>query len=258
MKIKKIILTLALVSMAMALTACAKSSTTGAATDGTGANPADGGAVASATNDSGQDNNPRGDNPGAQRRRPDLYGQVEKIIGNEVTLKVAEMPARPARPEGAADGQQGQQGQQAQQGNALAGASATLGGGSGGQGGPPGGGMRGGGGGGWQGGGGMRGGGTTTIKYSGKTEKLIIPVGVPITSMKRAATGGAPTQAQLNISEITEGTMLQIYYAKAAPGEAKTIESVRVMQNQGQSQGGQSPAQGQGPGPGPGPGPERD
>lgn len=223
MKVKKIILTVALVSMAIFLVACAKSGAPAASTDGS-TTSADG-TTATADN-SAKSGDTSGNNTRTPRRRPDLYGQVLKIIGNEVTLKVAEMPKRTARQAGnsGAGGQQGQQGS-GQQTDALAGAGATLGGSGGqgsGQGGPGGGGQ--GGPGGWQG---QR--STTPIKYTGQVDKIIIPVGVPITSMKRSTTGGAPTQAQLNISEITEGTMLQIYYAKAAAGEAKTVESVRVI-----------------------------
>ena len=220
MKAKKIIITVALVSMGLFMAACAKSSNPTASTDTTATSAT---ADTSSTTGNTQANNNRG-----PRRRPDLYGQVEKIIGNEVTLKVAEMPKRTARPAGASGtgGQRGQQGG-GQQADALAGASSTLGGstggGQGGQGG--GGGFRGQGGGGWPGAGGS----APTIKYTGQVDKVIIPVGVPITSMKRSTTGGKPTQAQLNISEITEGTMLQIYYAKAAAGEAKIVESVRVI-----------------------------
>lgn len=210
MKIKKVIFTLAVVSMAIFLAACAKSSSPEAS--------ADGAAVASTAYNSAKTGDTPGNKTKTPKRRSVLYGQVQKIIGNEVTLKVAEIPKRQAKPAGTS----GSGGQQGQQGDALAGASATLGG-SGGQGGAGKGGRGGGGQGGWQG----QGGTAPQIKYTGQVDKIIIPVGVPITSMKRGAAGAAPTQ--LNISEITEGTMLQIYYAKAAPGEEKTVESVRVI-----------------------------
>lgn len=93
---------------------------------------------------SGADGTPpavRGDAPQGKRIR----GQIQTVLGNEVTLALAE---EPKRPEGAADGTQ----------RPKAAAGDPMGG-------PPGGGNR-----------------NAAVKLTGETLKLQIPVGVPIVS----------------------------------------------------------------------------
>ncbi len=81
------------------------------------------------------------------RRRPDMFGRVKSIIGNEIVLEIAEMPQRPTNKSG-------------EQGNKTAG----VPGGGNGDGERP------------------RGVGMREIKLTGETATLLIPVGIPIST----------------------------------------------------------------------------
>jgi hypothetical protein len=115
---------------------------------------------------------------------PGLNGEVASIAGNEVTLKLIEMPKFQA----------------------------NMNRGQG-----PGGGTRPNGGG-WTGGGGPQGGGgqapQRTVKYTGERKTVIIPVGIPITTMVRTDTGRETKT--IEFTKIKKGDILQIWYSDKA------------------------------------------
>ncbi len=151
-------------------------------------------------NNGGENSSNAGQNQGRQQERPDVYGSVKSIIGNEVVLALAEMPERRTGQGGTGQGS----------GSAPAGNQS-------GQMPPSGGGQMG-------GGQGERPTVRRELKLTGETLTLLIPVGVPITSFSQ---GG---MKQLDIADIYEGTMMQIWYDKNDEA-SKTI--VRIMAVQG-------------------------
>ncbi len=130
---------------------------------------------------------------GNQKRnnRPDMMGKVKSIIGNEIILQLAEMPEIQERSES----------EQNNEKRALG----VNNNGSG-FGGPP---------------GGMRSGGNREMNFTGETKTLLIPVGVPITSF------GAGGEKELEIEDIYEGSILQIWFDK---DDNEMITQVRMMQ----------------------------
>jgi hypothetical protein len=153
-------------------------------------------------------NGESGNNAGQSQRREqgaaDVYGRVKSIIGNEVVLEVAEMPQKREGQGGSGQGATGQNGASASGAN-QAGQMPPAGG-------PP-----------MAGGQGQRTGMQREIKLTGETLTLLIPVGVPINSF---AQGG---MKELDIADIYEGMMMQIWYDKEDEA-SKTIIRVMVMQ----------------------------
>lgn len=107
-----------------------------------------------------------------KKARPDLYGKVKKIVGNEVTLELAELSERKEMSE------EDRKKIKEQMQNSNPGE-----GGFGGQGNK------------------MK----REIKFTGETKNIIIPVGLPLVSSKRGE------ETQLELGDIIEGTLLQIW-----------------------------------------------
>lgn len=156
-------------------------------------------------NSSTQGNNNGNQGNKGQMERADLMGEVSEIVGNEVKLKVIKMPERPTgTPENPNGGKP----------NITPG---TNPGGNGS----------------WQPGtqqGGTGQSGQTRNRqreYTGEVKTIIIPVGIKITTMTRGQNG--VEQKEVNISEIKQGTILQIYYAD----DGKTIEKITTMTSGG-------------------------
>ncbi len=116
--------------------------------------------------------------------KPDLYGKVSKIIGNEVTLQLAEMPERPDRKNMTPEEREKMK-QQMENMNPEQKTKRTE----------------------------------TSLKLTGETQTIIIPVGIPITSFKQGS------ETQLDIGDIYIDVILQIWLNKDG-----TVKSVRVMQ----------------------------
>lgn len=139
----------------------------------------------------------------------DVYGEVSEVIGNEVTLKLLEIPDMSAM-----NREKGTDGEQAggkAEGSAPAGD--TTGGAAAGA----------------TGGGGMR-----EKQYTGEEKNIVIPVGTPIVSMSRGEEGMVETEISLN--ELTSGNTLSIYYQE----DGKTIEKITIRKPRtGGGQGGQ-------------------
>ncbi|MCP8968096.1 hypothetical protein [Ectobacillus ponti] len=108
--------------------------------------------------------------------KPDVYGEIAEITGNEVTLKLLAIPDMSAR--GANNGTKDDK--QAQGAGGANGAN---------------------------GGGGMR-----QKNYTGEQKTIVIPVGTPIVSMTRGDSGMQESEVSLN--ELTSGNTLSIYYEK--------------------------------------------
>lgn len=121
-----------------------------------------------------------------KKARPDLYGKVKKILGNEVTLELAELPERKEISEEDREKMK----LQMQNGNSSEG-------GFGGQGNK------------------MK----REIKFTGENKDIIIPVGLPIVSVKRGE------ETQLELGDIIEGTFLQIWL-----NDDESVKAVRVIQ----------------------------
>lgn len=134
-------------------------------------------------------------NPKRRFSRPDLSGEVTSIVGNEVTLKVIEMPQ--TGPNMARGAQRGMR--------------------------PPGEGRPGQG---FQAGAGTGMMGPGTIKYSGEKKTVLIPVGIPITTMTRGEKGRETKT--LDFTDIKKGAILQIWYADQKQTAISRI-SVRTM-----------------------------
>lgn len=119
--------------------------------------------------------------PQGKFSRPDLMGEVESIVGNEVKLKLIEIPERGAQRQHSDSGQ-------------------------------------------GQGGGNTSGSGQArTVKYTGQTETVTIPVGVPLIAMSRGSNGLEETEVELK--SIKKGSILSITYADK---KAKTISRVTI------------------------------
>lgn len=122
-----------------------------------------------------------------QFSRADVSGQVESIAGNEVKLKLIEMPA-PRANENAGQGSGGmRQGQNSGQG-ASSGQSQGR-----------------------------------AIKFTGETQTLLIPIGVPLTTMTRGQNG--PEVKEADLKDIKKGSMLNIWYADKT---SKTIDRISI------------------------------
>ncbi|SHI89757.1 hypothetical protein SAMN02745975_00854 [Geosporobacter subterraneus DSM 17957] len=153
--------------------------------------------------------NPQGSNDQNNRpqfQRPDLYGRVKSIIGNEVLLELAEMPERSS---GTSPGDGASPGGVRQSGG---GGAMTAGGAMpaipGGGGGPM-----------------LSGSGqqrtARALNLTGETKTILIPVGIPIISF------GQNTQKELDLADIYQGMMMQIWLD---PNDKEMITQVRVMQ----------------------------
>lgn len=155
-------------------------------------------------NSSGENRNNTGQNQRREQAAADVYGRVKSIIGNEVVLEVAEMPQRREGQGGSGQGSAGENGGSTssvnQAGQMPPGGGPPMGGGQG-----------------------QRSGMQREIKLTGETLTLLIPVGVPINSF---AQGG---MKELDIADIYEGMMMQIWYDKEDEA-SKTIIRVMVMQ----------------------------
>ncbi|MEW9122120.1 MAG: hypothetical protein AB2421_05355 [Thermotaleaceae bacterium] len=145
----------------------------------------------------------RGQNGRPEQQRPDIFGRVKSIVGNEVVLEVAEMPERANGENQNAPGAQGQT-------RDNTGARATGGG-------PVGGGSMGGG----PMGGGTQRGNSSSLNFTGETKTILIPVGIPITSM------GQSGSKELDIADIYKGMIMQIWFDQE---DKEMIAQVRVMQ----------------------------
>jgi hypothetical protein len=133
--------------------------------------------------------------------KPDVYGEVAKIDGNQVTLKLMEIPQRNGRNgNNRRNWQNGQNGQNWQN-NGQNNGNVAAGGGNG-AGGP----------------GGMR-----ARRYTGEEKTIVIPNGVSIVTMTRGTNG--MTEDQMALKDITVGSILSVYYKT----DGKTIDKIRVM-----------------------------
>lgn len=124
----------------------------------------------------------------AERPRPDVYGQVKSILGNEIVLELAEVPEGNGRTdmteeERAKFREEMQSLSQEERQKKF----------------------------------------QESIKFTGETMNIIIPVGTPINSFRQGQ------ESQLDLADIYEGTMLQIWFYEDE-GENKTVKTVRVMQ----------------------------
>lgn len=165
--------------------------------------------------------------------KPDVYGEVSSINGNNVTLKLMEIPQMPNRNgqgngggNGQGNGGNWQNGGGNGQGNGGNGSNGGNGGFRGGNG----------------GGGGF--GGMRQRNYTGQTKTITIPSGTSLVTMARGQNG--MTQNQIKLSDVTVGSVFSIYYKS----DGKTIDKIRVMQprtgGQGNWQGGQGNGQNNG------------
>lgn len=149
--------------------------------------------ASTASNGSGQ----AGNGGGNGFAKPDVYGEVANINGNQVTLKLMVIPQRNGR-----NGQNGgnwKNGQNGQNGQNNGNASAGGGNGAGGP------------------------GGRRARQYTGQEKTMVIPNGTSIVTMSRGSNG--MTQNQVSMSDITVGSVLSIYYKT----DGKTINNIRVM-----------------------------
>lgn len=163
-------------------------------------------------------NNANGNNPNGQGyQRPDLMGQVTAIAGNEVTIKVIELPAMPSfspgqrspRPSG---WQRSPRPSDAAQQTPAPDISAAPGS-SPAPSGSPGSGRRG-----------------FSMTFTGEEKTVVIPVGVPITTIQRSATGTSGTNGgaannggnaprasvqtvALDFKDIKVGDIISIWYS---------------------------------------------
>lgn len=137
----------------------------------------------------------------------DVYGEVSEVIGNEVTLKLLEIPDMAAMnrekgTNGAPPTDRNTEGGAATGGTATDGTAAGKG---------------------------MR-----EKQYTGEEKTIIIPVGTPIVSMTRGEEGMVETE--IGMTELTSGNTLSIYYQE----DGKTIEKITIRKPRtGGGQGGQ-------------------
>lgn len=143
------------------------------------------------TSGKAESSNPGNNTQRKMNSRPDMFGKVKSIIGNEVILEMAEMPEMPDRQQQSKNGQNNS-GQKSNGGN-----------------------------------GGMRPEGmkpeNRQLKLTGETATLLIPVGIPITTRSQVDT------KEIDIADIYEGVMLQIWFDKSDK-ENKTITKVSMIQ----------------------------
>ncbi|WZL72348.1 hypothetical protein QBE52_14805 [Clostridiaceae bacterium 35-E11] len=127
------------------------------------------------------------------QNRPDLFGKVKSIIGNEVVLELAEMP----------QSEEGKGRQVQGEGTSGGESSANQGGQMGVQGG--------------------RSAGNRQLKLTGETATVLIPVGVSVTIFSKGEA------KEIDIADIYEGSMLQIWFDENDK-ENQIITRVMVMQ----------------------------
>jgi hypothetical protein len=144
----------------------------------------------------------------------DLYGEVSEVIGNEVTMKLLEIPDMSAmnREKGTVGDKTGDKAEgSAPAGDTTSGAAAGATTGT-----PSGGGMR-------------------EKNYTGEEKTIVIPVGTPIVSMTRGEEG--MVESEISLNELTSGSTLSIYYQE----DGKTIEKITIRKPRtgGGGQGGQ-------------------
>ena len=144
----------------------------------------------------------------------DVYGEVSEVIGNEVTLKLLEIPDMSAmnREKGTGGDKTGDKAEgSARAGDTTSGAAAEATTGT-------------------PGGGGMR-----EKNYTGEEKTIVIPVGTPIVSMTRGEEG--MVESEISLNELTSGSTLSIYYQE----DGKTIEKITIRKPRtgGGGQGGQ-------------------
>ncbi|MCG8501703.1 MAG: hypothetical protein MJB12_15060 [Firmicutes bacterium] len=133
--------------------------------------------------------NPGGRGNISSRDRPDMYGRVESILGNEVKLLVAEMPERTRSSGMNAEEREEKRSQMQNMGPEKRQQMMQ-----------------------------------DSIKFTGETETLMIPVGVPIASMKQGET------AEMDLGDIYEGMFLQIWFNEEDESGDKTVKAVRAAQ----------------------------
>lgn len=137
---------------------------------------------------------PNGNRAGFQK--PDVYGEVSAINGNQVTLKLMNIPNRPkGQVRGSGTGNMGTSGTAPAPGN-------NNGNGNRGQG---------------------QGGMMRQRSYTGEEKTITIPNGVQMTTMTRGTNG--MQQSSITMDQITTGSTLSIYY----DSDGKTIKSIRVQ-----------------------------
>lgn len=144
----------------------------------------------------------------------DVYGEVSEVIGNEVTLKLLEIPdmSNMTREKGTGSDQAGDKAEgsapaEDTTGGAAAGATDGAAAGRG-----------------------MR-----EKQYTGEEKTIVIPVGTPIVSMTRGEEGMVETEISLN--ELASGNTLSIYYQE----DGKTIEKITIRKPRtGGGQGGKT------------------
>lgn len=159
------------------------------------------------SNQSATNGNGNGNKGGFQK--PDVYGEVASISGNNVTLKLMKIPQMNrgnGNYRGSGNGNMSTNGgapgntPSNNPGNANMNRNGGQGPGQG------------------QGRGGMR-----AKAYTGEQKTITIPNGVQMTTMTRGANGA--TQSNVSLSDITTGSTLSIYYDT----DGKTIKSIRVQ-----------------------------
>ena len=123
------------------------------------------------------------------RNRPDMYGKVESILGNEVKILVAEMPERSGfsgtKPEEKEKRRAEMQNMDPEQRQQMM---------------------------------------QDSIKFTGETKTLIIPVGIPIVSMKQKEI------TEMDLGDIYKGMFLQIWFNEEDESGDRTVKSVRATQ----------------------------
>lgn len=134
--------------------------------------------------------------------KPDLYGEVSEVIGNEITLKllkIPEMPARNGQKEGyKAAGNVDDKGSNVAPNGANADGSGAQGAGAG------------------------AGRGMRQKEYTGEEKTMVIPVGTSLVTTTRGENG--MTESDISLNELKSGYTMSVYYKK----DGKTIEKISV------------------------------
>lgn len=128
------------------------------------------------------------------RKEPEILGQIKGIIGNEISISLVEMPENMGRSDSGDVSAEDREAAKAQGG--------TKGGASG-------------------------QGRQDAIKLTGESETFIIPVGTPIVSTKRGNDG--MERKELQLEDIYEGMVLQVWLKEGGNGEDKIAEKVAVF-----------------------------
>lgn len=68
------------------------------------------------------------------------------------------------------------------------------------------------------------------LQYTGEKETFIIPVGTPVISSARVAKG-TNMKEDLDIADIHEGIVLQVWFKQGDNNEDSEVESVRIIQS---------------------------